>query len=215
MPRNIREVLDHADDLSRRFENYEPDPNDERDPKVYASLRAAVLSETRFAAGHRTVVAAARHSARGVAAPHLAALECSGLGRREGDREACRAEAPACDVVRRAGGEAGGVRPARRILRARLRLVAAARIDARLARGTFGAVGEAAALRDEGRRRRVRGDRVVADTGDLATSARSDHERNGRNRQASPEGQSIHQVPTIPRAAYAGATSSSDGKYVR
>src|SRR5688572_13322016 len=46
MPRNIKEILDHADELAKRFEDYEPDPNDERDPKVYAALRAAVLSRS-------------------------------------------------------------------------------------------------------------------------------------------------------------------------
>ncbi len=46
MPRNIQEILDHADELAKRFEDYEPDPNDERDPKAYASLRAAVLSRS-------------------------------------------------------------------------------------------------------------------------------------------------------------------------
>lgn len=33
MPRNIREILDHADELARRFEDYEPDAADERDPR--------------------------------------------------------------------------------------------------------------------------------------------------------------------------------------
>lgn len=46
MPRNIKDILDHADELAQRFEDYEPDPNDERDPKAYAALRAAVISRS-------------------------------------------------------------------------------------------------------------------------------------------------------------------------
>lgn len=34
MPRSIQEILDHADELAQRFEDYEPDPNDERPPKT-------------------------------------------------------------------------------------------------------------------------------------------------------------------------------------
>ncbi len=46
MPRSIKEILDHADELSKRFEDYEPDPRKERDPKVYELLRAAVLARS-------------------------------------------------------------------------------------------------------------------------------------------------------------------------
>lgn len=30
MPRSIQEILDHADELAKRFEDYEPDADDER-----------------------------------------------------------------------------------------------------------------------------------------------------------------------------------------
>jgi FAD/FMN-containing dehydrogenase len=38
--------LDHADELAKRFEDYEPSATDERDPAVFAELRRAVLSRS-------------------------------------------------------------------------------------------------------------------------------------------------------------------------
>jgi hypothetical protein len=46
MPRSIQDVLDHADELAARFENYEPDPADERPVEEYLLERAA-LARTR------------------------------------------------------------------------------------------------------------------------------------------------------------------------
>jgi len=43
MPRTIKDILDHADELAKRFEDYEPSAADERDPAVFAELRRAVL----------------------------------------------------------------------------------------------------------------------------------------------------------------------------
>jgi hypothetical protein len=34
MPRTVQDILDHADELTSRFENYEPTPQDERDPEA-------------------------------------------------------------------------------------------------------------------------------------------------------------------------------------
>lgn len=42
MPRSVEEILQHADDLATRFENYEPDPADELDPGAVTLLREAV-----------------------------------------------------------------------------------------------------------------------------------------------------------------------------
>jgi hypothetical protein len=47
MPRSLQEILDHADDLARRFEDYEPDPDDERDPEPHRALAAAVAARSR------------------------------------------------------------------------------------------------------------------------------------------------------------------------
>ncbi len=46
MPRTVQEILDHADDLAKRFEDYEPTADDERDPQVFAALRDAVVSRS-------------------------------------------------------------------------------------------------------------------------------------------------------------------------
>jgi hypothetical protein len=42
MPRTVDEILQHADQLAARFENYEPYPADELDPGAVALLRAAI-----------------------------------------------------------------------------------------------------------------------------------------------------------------------------
>jgi hypothetical protein len=52
MPRSIQEILDHADELAKRFESYEPDDNDEV-PVVEYVLRRAALARAR---GEREVI---------------------------------------------------------------------------------------------------------------------------------------------------------------
>ena len=42
MPRTIQEILDHADDLAKRFEDYEPTKSDERPVAEYLLQRAAL-----------------------------------------------------------------------------------------------------------------------------------------------------------------------------
>lgn len=42
MPRSIQEILDHADELAQRFEDYKPDPDDERPVEEYLLERAAL-----------------------------------------------------------------------------------------------------------------------------------------------------------------------------
>ncbi|KAA0232273.1 MAG: hypothetical protein JJLCMIEE_03416 [Acidimicrobiales bacterium] len=54
MPRSIQEILDHADDLARRFEDYEPDPDDERPVEEYLLERAALAR----ARGERQIIEA-------------------------------------------------------------------------------------------------------------------------------------------------------------
>jgi len=46
MPRSIQEILDHADELAERFENYEPNDADERQVEEYL-LERAVLNRAR------------------------------------------------------------------------------------------------------------------------------------------------------------------------
>lgn len=46
MPRSIQEILDHADELAERFEDYEPAAGDERPVEEYL-LERAVLDRAR------------------------------------------------------------------------------------------------------------------------------------------------------------------------
>ena len=46
MPRSIQEILDHADELAQRFEDYEPSADDERPIEEYL-LQRAVLTRAR------------------------------------------------------------------------------------------------------------------------------------------------------------------------
>jgi hypothetical protein len=46
MPRTVQDILDHADELASRFENYDPTPQEERDPEAFVALRDAVLSRS-------------------------------------------------------------------------------------------------------------------------------------------------------------------------
>ncbi|HUP69932.1 MAG TPA: hypothetical protein VM142_08955 [Acidimicrobiales bacterium] len=52
MPRSIQEILDHGDELARRFEDYEPSPSDERPVEEYLLERATIAR----ARGERQVV---------------------------------------------------------------------------------------------------------------------------------------------------------------
>ncbi|HVE46293.1 MAG TPA: hypothetical protein VNA57_06060 [Acidimicrobiales bacterium] len=52
MPRSIQEILDHGDELARRFEDYEPRPSDERPVEEYLLERATIAR----ARGERQVV---------------------------------------------------------------------------------------------------------------------------------------------------------------
>lgn len=60
MPRPIQEILDHADDLAKRFESYEPNPEDEREPESLQHLRDAVLARSDAERSIRDAVTAAR-----------------------------------------------------------------------------------------------------------------------------------------------------------
>jgi hypothetical protein len=46
MPRTVKEILDHADELAERFESYEPAPEDARDPQVFIALRDAAAARS-------------------------------------------------------------------------------------------------------------------------------------------------------------------------
>lgn len=42
MPRSIQDILDHADELAKRFEDFDPDHADETPPEVYLLQRAVI-----------------------------------------------------------------------------------------------------------------------------------------------------------------------------
>ena len=63
MPRSIQEILDHADELAKRFEDYEPQPDDERPVEDYLLQRAAI---ERARSERQIVEAVSAARARGV-----------------------------------------------------------------------------------------------------------------------------------------------------
>ncbi len=60
MPRSVQDILDHADELSRRFEDYEPAAEDERDVETFEALRGAVISRSDAERSVRAAVEQAR-----------------------------------------------------------------------------------------------------------------------------------------------------------
>jgi hypothetical protein len=60
MPRSVKDILEHADNLARRFEEYDPSPDDERDPVAYLALHEAALGRSRAERAVQDAVAAAR-----------------------------------------------------------------------------------------------------------------------------------------------------------
>lgn len=46
MPRSVDDILKHAEDLAKRFEDYEPKAEDERDPAAMSVLRQAVTARS-------------------------------------------------------------------------------------------------------------------------------------------------------------------------
>lgn len=61
MPRSIQDILDHADELARQFEDYEPNPDDEVEVAAYL-LRRAALARARSERQVAEAVAAAREA---------------------------------------------------------------------------------------------------------------------------------------------------------
>lgn len=62
MPRSVEEILQHAEELAERFENYEPDPADELDAGAVALLRAAVQERSQAERHLIDAIRAARES---------------------------------------------------------------------------------------------------------------------------------------------------------
>jgi hypothetical protein len=62
MPRSVEEILQHAEELAGRFENYEPTPADELDAGAVALLRAAVQERSQAERHFIDAIRAARES---------------------------------------------------------------------------------------------------------------------------------------------------------
>ena len=60
MPRPVQDILGHADELAKRFEQYEPNADDERVPEVLAALRRSVMARADAERSIRDAVAEAR-----------------------------------------------------------------------------------------------------------------------------------------------------------
>ncbi len=69
MPRSIQEILDHAEQLAQRFEDYEPAEGDERPVEEYLLQRAALAR----ARSERQIVDA-------IAAARSAGISCGKVG---------------------------------------------------------------------------------------------------------------------------------------
>ena len=61
MPRSMQDILDHADELAKKLEDYEPTPDDEVEVAEYL-LRRAVVARARSERQVAEAVAAARRS---------------------------------------------------------------------------------------------------------------------------------------------------------
>ena len=62
MPRSVEEILQHAEELAERFENYEPAAADELDAGAVALLRAAVQERSQAEKHLIEAIRAARES---------------------------------------------------------------------------------------------------------------------------------------------------------
>jgi hypothetical protein len=62
MPRSVEEILQHADELAERFENYEPTRADELDAGAVALLRTAVQERSQAERHLIEAIQAARQS---------------------------------------------------------------------------------------------------------------------------------------------------------
>ncbi len=71
MPRSLQEILDHGDELARRFEDYEPKDGDERPIEEYLLERAAIA---RSRSEHQVVDAVAVARTRGMSWQRIGAI---------------------------------------------------------------------------------------------------------------------------------------------
>ena len=74
MPRSVDEILAHADQLAGRFEDYDPNPDDELTREAVTALRAAVQARS---AAERELLEAIREE-RFYVLTHMGSLALAG-----------------------------------------------------------------------------------------------------------------------------------------
>ena len=62
MPRSVEDILKHADELAKRFEDYEPRAEDGREPDALSGLRRAVTARSDAERSIRDAVDRARQA---------------------------------------------------------------------------------------------------------------------------------------------------------
>ncbi len=62
MPRTVEDILKHAEELAKGFEDYDPKPEDERDANAVRALREAVIARPDAERAIRDAVERARTS---------------------------------------------------------------------------------------------------------------------------------------------------------
>ena len=60
MPRTLQQIVEDQDRIAKLFEEYEPDPADERDPGIFRSLLVASAERARAESAVADAVARAR-----------------------------------------------------------------------------------------------------------------------------------------------------------
>ena len=94
MPRSIQEILDHADELAARFENYEPEPGDERPVEEYLLEREHSHEPE---ANDRSSTPSSRHEPR--TCPGLASVSSSAPQPKQ-HSSATATSSPPADIAR-------------------------------------------------------------------------------------------------------------------
>jgi hypothetical protein len=64
MPRSVSEILAQAEELARRFESFEPDPNDREGAEALAAVHRAALARAEVEAAIAEAVRRARAAGR-------------------------------------------------------------------------------------------------------------------------------------------------------
>ena len=144
MPRTLQEIIDHADDMSAAFDDYQPDPATLRDPAPMLRARTAVQARAQAEADVAAAVTDMRDAGYSWAAIGMV-LGTSGEAARQRYGDAPAESAPARTSTRSPRAEAKAV-PAPKAPRTAVKVAATSRATAaKSARAATGALTRAAA----------------------------------------------------------------------